>query len=143
MIGLALAAAVATAPPVAPEPWELAYYRPRVTAGSQCIYENGVRAYALFTRKGGWVAFIVAHYQGRDLDPAEEDIVPVKVHRDGYKYEANGGVTMYHMIDRALDHLTKAPRRPISGKTLDAFLHDPHPPACGRATFEADLYDRK
>jgi hypothetical protein len=144
MIGLALATVLATGNPPAPKPWELAYYRPRVTAGTQCVYTNGTRVYALFTSKGGWVAFIVAGYAGRDRDPSEEDIVPFKVHHDGYEFEANGGVTMYHMIHLALDHLTKhARRRPVSGETLDAFLHDPHPPRCGRPTFEADLYDKR
>lgn len=144
MIGLALAAALVTGRPPAPKPWDLAYYRTRVTAGAQCRYSNGTRAYLLFTGRGGWAAFIVVDYEGRDTDPSEEDIVPVKIHRDGYKYEANGGMTMYHMIDLALDHLArKAPRRPVTGATLDTFLHDSAPPPCGRPTFEADLYDKQ
>lgn len=133
-----LAIAMASGPTAASEPrdWELDYYRLHVRSGAQCVYANGDRVALLRTDKTETVGFVVR-------EKHRDTIIPLKFDPSGgYRYEANGGVTMYHMIRLAVDDLRRAPARRISGRKLDAFLAEAHPPACRRKSFEVDLYDK-
>lgn len=134
----AVAGALAAAPtvPSKPQAWELDYYRLHVRSGAQCVYANGDRAALLRTETAGKLGFLI-----RTKD--QDTVVPIELDRSReFRFEANGGVTMYHMIRLAVGDLLGAPTRPVSGGNLDAFLTAKRPAACRRKTFEADLYDR-
>lgn len=139
MIGVLLASVLAgdALAKGAPKPWELDYYRIHVRSAAQCVYVDGSRA-ALFRTDDPHLAGFLF----RPSDRSSEIMIDVALEADDqFSYEANGGVTTYHMIDLALANLLRLPSAPLAGRNLDAFLSAAHPPACARKTFEADLYE--
>jgi hypothetical protein len=141
MIGAMLAVVLATSAPAPREPWlsDLDYYRIHVRSAAQCVYADGSRAVLLRTENPRVAGFLFRPGNGSNGD---REIVPVELERGKLSsFEANGGVTMYHMIIMAVSHLLKMRSEPLAGRDLDAFLARPHPPACSRKSFEADLYD--
>lgn len=109
-----------------------------VTAGYQCRYADGSKAILLRTNNHTRAVFI--HRKRGYADT----VVGLEFDRRGqYHFEANGGMTMYHMIELAADYLLKQPTAPLKRKTLDRFLRATNVPKCKRATFDADLYDKE
>ncbi|MBI1200517.1 MAG: hypothetical protein GC203_21870 [Phenylobacterium sp.] len=139
MIGAMLAVMLASATPAAQQapPWDLDYYRIHVRSAAQCMYADGSRSVLLRTENPRMAGFLFV-----PSDDSSGIMIPVELKRGKLSsFEANGGVTMYHMIIMAVSHLLKIHSEPLAGRDLDAFLARPHPPACSRKSFEADLYD--
>ena len=130
--------------------------RVSVTAGAQCRYANGSKAIVLRTKNPRRQLFIFrekelvrspsgALVKGGSHPGEYPDSIDVLVFdRSGrFRHDAQGGLTSYHMIELAVDHLLKQPYTPLTSKSLDTFLRATNVPKCARATYDADLYDKR
>ena len=122
----------------AAKPWELDYYRDRVVAGAKCRYQDGSRAVLLRTRSSRTLAFLLQDdVQGGTLIPLRRDSSG-RIH-----FETNGGVATYHSVELALDYMLALPPMQVTPTTLGDFLNQRDVAACGRKTFDADLYETR